>query len=39
VLQHRLHPSDVCWSASRLKRSSFTTFLREEIGLELQKRG
>ena len=36
---HRLHPSDVCWSASRLKRSAFTTFLREEIGVELQERG
>ena len=36
---HRLHPRDTCWSASRKKRSAFTTFLREEIGVELQKRG
>ena len=36
---HRLHPRDPCWSASRPKRSAFTTFLREEIGVELQERG
>ncbi len=34
---HRLHPRDPRWSASRQKRSAFTTFLREEIGVELQK--